>query len=92
MLEMWENPDAVANTLLHSPTGSRLRDRLVDVEAKAQAEAVRCISLEKESRTFEELMRLRGETLSCHTVLCDAAFDMIFAQCLSMHHHRRCHR
>lgn len=39
---------------------SRLRDRLVDVQAKEQAEAVRCLSLEKESRTFEELVHLRG--------------------------------
>jgi hypothetical protein len=39
---------------------SRLRDRLVDVQAKEQAEAVRCLSLERESRTFEELVHLRG--------------------------------
>jgi hypothetical protein len=32
----------------------------VDVQAKEQAEAVRCLSLERESRTFEELVHLRG--------------------------------
>lgn len=32
----------------------------MDVQAKEQAEAVRCLSLEKEARTFEELMHLRG--------------------------------
>ena len=45
---------------------SRLRDRLVDVQAKEQAEAVRCLSLEKESRTFEELMHLRGTYSTCN--------------------------
>lgn len=47
----------------------------MDVEAKAQAEAVRCVSLEKESRTFEELMRLRGKDVLCcvlfyHAIRC----------------------
>lgn len=32
----------------------------MDVQAKEQAEAVRCLSLERESRTFEELVHLRG--------------------------------
>ena len=32
----------------------------MDVQAKEQAEAVRCLSLEKEARTFEELLHLRG--------------------------------
>lgn len=44
----------------------------MDVEAKAQAEAVRCVSLEKESRTFEELMRLRGKVVLCCVLFCHA--------------------
>ena len=38
----------------------------MDVQAKEQAEAVRCLSLEKESRTFEELMHLRGTYSTCN--------------------------
>lgn len=47
----------------------------MDVEAKAQAEAVRCVSLEKESRTFEELMRLRGKDILCFVLSC---YSMLF--------------